>query len=777
MPIVETNSENVKQVNQDTGSMTNELRQMASAAKELEKSLNGVNNELSAISKLTNRSAKQMTTAVKETAKAEREAEKERLRQQKEAEKARKKADEEYRKAHTKDRYKEAQRQFRIEAQAQKKQEHANNVAALKKKREELIKQKQQQKHDEILAKYKADQEKAKADFEAKQAAKFAKANPFMSKADKKYNKLFSERTTKALTRFVTGEGILSPLTIAFATLTKAAKDLVRGFNDIMPKIKEFGNNVHTVNTDFSATANYLQQTDIQNQLEKEARDYKKSAPGAWLSARGRDIANVWTGLITGSGVSNDDTISQLAREKLLAQKSNIEKGLREHGIQDAYTTASGGTGSISSAISIAAAKEASKYAINAGLTAPQLIETEQYKEALNRYTSMALGSVDNDTSEGFIASLLGESYVPGVTRSADVKADYITKMIDALSDMSFAEQQDALSSWANAGTVLNQVGKNLYSFDEVISQDAIEVDDKKASEILGNILTDLKDKDNILKDMGANLDNIAGGTDGTGPSDAVKDAIHSSLEENQETIGKLQAGEGRHRITGNFISSWASGQEDGTYRSGSLYSDSKYVYELQQHSDATGKILESEWKTLGTLDQWIAKMSGNFNSRYERINMKYLDLGLDDGVTAGDQAALAAKVAAIYEVGNRSHGLATTLTSDKNNDAFNINTGGSSGESGGGGHGFAIGGVGTHRVDGATLFENGPEAVIPLSSQEGINYLSNAMKEAGGTGSNINVTVELSGINIADNDRQWNEVARNIGERINTIIRREGSV
>ena len=79
--------------------------------------------------------------------------------------------------------------------------------------------------------------------------------------------------------------------------------------------------------------------------------------------------------------------------------------------------------------------------------------------------------------------------------------------------------------------------------------------------------------------------------------------------------------------------------------------------------------------------------------------------------------------------------------------------------------------------IDGATLFENGPEAVIPLSSQEGINYLSNAMKEAGGTGSNINVTVELSGINIADNDRQWNEVARNIGERINTIIRREGSV
>ena len=90
----------------------------------------------------------------------------------------------------------------------------------------------------------------------------------------------------------------------------------------------------------------------------------------------------------------------------------------------------------------------------------------------------------------------------------------------------------------------------------------------------------------------------------------------------------------------------------------------------------------------------------------------------------------------------------------------------------------FALGGVGTQPVSGATLFENGPEAVIPLSSPEGVNYLAAAMKEAGGAnGSNIHVTVELSGLNIADNDRQWNEVARNIGERINTIIRREGSV
>lgn len=739
MPIIETNSDNVQKVNNDTSSMTTELRQMATAAKELEKSLKGVNGELTAISKLTGRSAKQMTQVAKQTAKASTDTKKYSTSRRD--------------KIHsmTKEQYKEQQRQQRINAKQEEKAEHARKRAEATEK----IKQRKEQ----LAA-------------EAK-LAPFKKANSFMGKADKKYNKFFRERTTKALTRFATGEGILSPLSIAFAALTKAAKDLVQGFKDIIPKIKELGNNVHTVNTDFSATANYLQQTDIQNQLEKEARDYKKSAPGAWLSARGRDIANVWTGLITGSGVSNDDTISQLAREKLLTQKSNIEKGLREHGIQDAYTTASGGTGSISSAISIAAAKEASKYAINAGLTAPQLIETEQYKEALNRYTSMALGSVDNDTFEGFIASLLGESYVPGVTRSADVKADYITKMIDALSDMSFADQQDALASWANAGTVLNQVGKNLYSFDEVISQDAIEVDDKKASEILGNILTDLKDKDNILKDMGANLDNIAGGPGGTGPSDAVKDAIHSSLEENQETIGKLQAGEGRHAITGNFVSSWSAGQADGTYRSGTLYSDSKYVYELQKHTDEAGKVLESEWKTIGTLDQWIAKMSGNFSSRYSPLSISYTG----EGVTAGDQATLAARVASIYEIGNRSHGLATTLTSDKNNDAFNIKTDGSSNTSGGGGHGFAIGGVGTHRVDGATLFENGPEAVIPLSSQEGINYLSNAMKEAGGTGSNINVTIELSGINIADNDRQWNEVARNIGERINTIIRREGSV
>ena len=84
---------------------------------------------------------------------------------------------------------------------------------------------------------------------------------------------------------------------------------------------------------------------------------------------------------------------------------------------------------------------------------------------------------------------------------------------------------------------------------------------------------------------------------------------------------------------------------------------------------------------------------------------------------------------------------------------------------------GFASGGIGTHEIHNATLFEdNKREAVIPLESTEGIKYLSEALKEAqtsSGVGGDITVYLTLSGINIADNEEQWNMVGRKIAEVI----------
>ena len=95
---------------------------------------------------------------------------------------------------------------------------------------------------------------------------------------------------------------------------------------------------------------------------------------------------------------------------------------------------------------------------------------------------------------------------------------------------------------------------------------------------------------------------------------------------------------------------------------------------------------------------------------------------------------------------------------------------------------GFADGGIGTREVHNATLFEgNKKEAVIPLESQAGINYLSDAMKQAQEgqvtTSGDIQVYLTLSGVNIADNEAQWQRVGEKIAEVIEVQRQRRGDL
>ena len=94
---------------------------------------------------------------------------------------------------------------------------------------------------------------------------------------------------------------------------------------------------------------------------------------------------------------------------------------------------------------------------------------------------------------------------------------------------------------------------------------------------------------------------------------------------------------------------------------------------------------------------------------------------------------------------------------------------------------GFASGGIGTKESLIHAFEGDNAEAVIPLESQQGIDYLGNAMKQAlgddGAGGSNITVNVNLSGLNLADNDAQWDRVGRKISEVIAIQNQRRGNL
>lgn len=93
----------------------------------------------------------------------------------------------------------------------------------------------------------------------------------------------------------------------------------------------------------------------------------------------------------------------------------------------------------------------------------------------------------------------------------------------------------------------------------------------------------------------------------------------------------------------------------------------------------------------------------------------------------------------------------------------------------------FANGGIGTKEIHNATLFEdNKKEAVIPLESNAGIRYLSDALKQAGlgsNNGSSITINLTLSGVNIADNEAQWERVGKKIAEVIDIQKQRRGEL
>lgn len=94
----------------------------------------------------------------------------------------------------------------------------------------------------------------------------------------------------------------------------------------------------------------------------------------------------------------------------------------------------------------------------------------------------------------------------------------------------------------------------------------------------------------------------------------------------------------------------------------------------------------------------------------------------------------------------------------------------------------LADGGIGTHEIHNATLFENNKrEAVIPLETDAGIGYLADAMSKAGsnnnGAFGDIVVNITLSGLNVANNDAEWERVGRKIGEIIDVQRQRRGDL
>jgi hypothetical protein len=94
---------------------------------------------------------------------------------------------------------------------------------------------------------------------------------------------------------------------------------------------------------------------------------------------------------------------------------------------------------------------------------------------------------------------------------------------------------------------------------------------------------------------------------------------------------------------------------------------------------------------------------------------------------------------------------------------------------------GFAGGGIGTKESLIHAFEGNHAEAVIPLETQAGIDYLANAMREANtnqGTNGGNNIEISLNvGTLIADNEEQIDKMTRMISDRLGILLNDRGGL
>ena len=97
----------------------------------------------------------------------------------------------------------------------------------------------------------------------------------------------------------------------------------------------------------------------------------------------------------------------------------------------------------------------------------------------------------------------------------------------------------------------------------------------------------------------------------------------------------------------------------------------------------------------------------------------------------------------------------------------------------------FAEGGIGTREMNIRAFEGNKKEAIIPLETEAGISYLASAMNKASGGDGNTSsvggdtyeINVNLSGLNVADNEAGWERVGKKISEVIDVQRQRRGEL
>lgn len=481
------------------------------------------------------------------------------------------------------------------------------------------------------------------------------------------------------------------------------------------------------------------------------------------------------------------------------------------------------------------------------------------YEQNLGAYTNPNMTAL-----RGYLSQTKGYGYAM-LDLTPEQKAAYIAEMQGQLTAQGMTKEQynDLMKQWTKAGRIIEKFGKNLYAFDEVLTNDPFSNEDvEEINRNTGDIEDKIEDFSNDTKNIGDDIIPPIDDIDKTSKeleetADSILDRLEKlklnikipvdvkinipGEEKEKEKSGGLidlafqrvsAAVSAASKILGTSGLPVGDKEEDTTTEpvkspipvpapvptyvaapdKNETYSKINAVYQkLKEHALAYGAYLEFEGYTAkmkqddAAANEYIAKIGALEQLLGSLMDLSDEDYALTFAGTAGTEFFNTLQKLSDWSDKIRD-GIDSSLTwsgiQSVLEDVFSISLASAAGlnagslatllglaapELGASTIGGAIAGIGgaangvisTRKMPTlSTLFEEGPEMVLPLNAA-GADFLATSLNNLGLsnrlTNNSANVNVNLSGINIADNDREWYEVAHKIHNIIEAEQARQG--
>lgn len=501
-------------------------------------------------------------------------------------------------------------------------------------------------------------------------------------------------------------------------------------------------------------------QTQASYDVAKNSVDLMKSNNNAlkWLTD---GIKKLYTGIVEYSGILKQAIQITQQQMATIAQMQGSQAGISYGASGQMYHTAR----------SIALMR---MRALNPDRSDESLLSDEMYQQIYNSLLSAMIsgGAVANtgyttEGWEGWAFENLGWS--PNVDYSSEAQADARRRYLEMLANLDNDEKAaEQIKYYKNQSRLLKSIAGQLFSFDEVESQQAISMEDSvDATNMYGEDITEkLRNQEELLDELAKkyglsyeqvqNIRKILTDTDLSLSDIALLLAAGISFDDDS-TTAIIDMATRFGLSTEEIIKAYNMYDNDLSKAAEELRKMAEQGIDVHVYLHDKEGYLQADYDTTtatgSSQEHEIGRGSSNENY-YKNLLEEMADEELKERDPAGWERKHAFE--SLTDGGTHPAG--------KEFPSFYSPT-------------FATGGIGTSKITDATLFEKGPEAVIPLTTDIGKQFMADAIQTAIGD-TNIGgdtINVKIDGPVFTESERQLNKWATEFGDRYAQIKARRG--